>query len=243
MKLFLDKQELHNLTKFPWIRWIRTYRYSFLFAAILAQFLLLPFLEDRLRILIPIMFLSIVFAVLSTLDLRKGLFIASLAFGIFATGMHLLGRALNVSPAEEEYFVLFALSLDIIFLVFVIYVLVVKIFSEEKVTGETIKGGISVYFLLGYLWAYLYSMILVVSPEAISFSMPSPELSTIIYFSFTTITTLGYGDITPIAWIARNLTILESAIGQIFLTVLIARLVGLYLVQNPRSGRTIGEGK
>jgi voltage-gated potassium channel Kch len=64
------------------------------------------------------------------------------------------------------------------------------------------------------------------NPQAISFSMPNVELSNIIYFSFTTLTTLGYGDITPVTWMARNLTILESAIGQIFLTVFIARMVG-----------------
>jgi len=243
MKIFLDNQKMDDLTAHPWLVWIRTYRYSFLFVAILAQFMFLPFLENRMRILVPLMFLLIVVTILFTLDLRKAVFLASLTVGSFATILHILGRVLHVSSSEQTYVVVFALCLDVLFLSFVIYVLVIKIFSEEKVTGESIKGGISVYFLLGYLCAYLYSLILLLNPAAISFSMPKVELSNVIYFSFTTLTTLGYGDITPLTWMTRNLTILESTIGQIFLTVLIARLVGLYLVQNPRSGRTIGEGK
>ena len=63
-----------------------------------------------------------------------------------------------------------------------------------------------------------------------AFPAHASELSYILYFSFTTLTTLGYGDITPVSLMARNLTILEATIGQIYLTVLIARLVGLQLV-------------
>jgi len=229
MKIFLDKQQRDSLKERPWLGWFQTYRYSLLFGALLSQFLFMPFLEDKLRIFVPLLFFLIVITVLLTLDLRKSVFMASLAVGLLATLLHMLGHALDVTAGEETYFVLFGLSLDVIFLVFVIWVLVVKIFSEDKVTGETIKGGISVYFLLGLLWAYLYSLILIIAPDAISFPVSRPELSSIVYFSFTTLTTLGYGDITPAVWSARNLTILESTIGQIFLTVLIARLVGLHL--------------
>jgi hypothetical protein len=58
------------------------------------------------------------------------------------------------------------------------------------------------------------------------------------YFSFTTLTTLGYGDITPVNWMARNLTILESTFGQIYLTVLIARLVGLHIAGKQKEACT-----
>ena len=229
MKITLDKQQMDDLQTHPVLGWIRKYRYSFLFGAILAQFVLLPFFENKMRLFAPFLFLLIVLTVLFTLDLRKAVFGGCLALGLLSTILSMLGRALRVSPATETNYVMVAMILDVVFLSFVLYVLVSKIFAEERVSRETIKGGISVYFLLGYLWAYLYSMILLLNPQAISFSMPNVELSNIIYFSFTTLTTLGYGDITPVTWMARNLTILESAIGQIFLTVFIARLVGQQL--------------
>lgn len=226
MKITLDKQQLDELQAHPLLRWIRKYRYSFLFGAILAQLALLPFFENKMRIFVPVLFLLIVLTVLFTLDLRKAVFGVCFALGLLSTILFILGRALKVSPATETNYVMVAMILDVVFLSFVLYVLMVKIFAEERVSRETIKGGFSVYFLLGYLWAYLYSIILLLNPQAISFSMPNVELSNIIYFSFTTLTTLGYGDITPVTWMARNLTILESAIGQIFLTVFIARMVG-----------------
>ena len=134
-----------------------------------------------------------------------------------------------IRDRTDPYLLITALGLDILFLLIVVLVLMRKVFSEEEVTGETIKGGISVYFMLGFLWSYIYLLVLFLDPGAIAFPAPVERLSTVTYFSFTTLTTLGYGDITPASWMARNLTILESTIGPIFLTVLIARLVGLHV--------------
>ena len=243
MKIFLDDRQIDELTAHPWLRWIRTYRYSFLFVAILAQFLLRPLFEKGMQLVVPFLSLLVVVTVLFTLDLRKAVFLACLAVGTLSTTLYILGRALHVSPSGQTNFVIFALCIDMLFLSFVIYVLLVKIFSEKKVTRDTIKGGISVYFLFGYFCAYVYSLLVLLNPEAISFSMPKVEFSNIIYFSFTTLTTLGYGDITPSTWMTRNLTILESSIGQIFIAVLIARLVGQELVHRSRPVSDSSEDK
>jgi hypothetical protein len=130
------------------------------------------------------------------------------------------------------------LSANALFLAIAIAVLIMKIFAETKITAETIKGGISVYFLIGFLWAYLYSLLLLLDPKALSFAKESFAYASLTYFSFTTLTTLGYGDITPVNWMARNLTILESTLGQIYLTVLIARLVGLHIAGNQKEACT-----
>ena len=129
------------------------------------------------------------------------------------------------------------LGAEIVFLGAAITALVMKIFLEDVITAETIKGGISVYFLIGFLWSFLYLFLLFLDPEAISFPVRNLEYSDITYFSFTTLTTLGYGDATPVSWMARNLTILESTTGQIYLTVLIARLVGLHIAAKSASSR------
>ena len=230
MKIFLSKDDALIRQKPGLLDKFRTYRYTYLFIAILAQLTLLPLLEKQMRVLVPFLFLLIVITVLLTLDIRRIFFWPCLGLGFVASLLKLIVLLLN-SPVEEAfYFILTALSVNILFLMIVIVIFLTKIFSEDKVTGESIKGGISIYFLLGYLWTYLYSLALLLNPEAISFPAHASELSYILYFSFTTLTTLGYGDITPVSLLARNFTILESTIGQIYLTVLIARLVGLQLV-------------
>ena len=111
-----------------------------------------------------------------------------------------------------------------------------KIFSETLVTADTIQGGIAVYFLSGLLWALFYQILIYFDPEALSLPVHiSGEISEIVYFSFITLTTLGYGDITPVSWMARNLTLLEAVWGQIYLAVLVAHLVGLHLSGNNKS--------
>ena len=102
-------------------------------------------------------------------------------------------------------------------------------FSQPQVPAGLLRVGIAVYFLLGIFWACLYRLLLQFDPQALSITDYDGGFSTMLYFSFATLATLGYGDIVPVAWQARSLTILESTIGQIYMTVLIARLVGLHL--------------
>jgi len=230
MKIFLSKDDALIRQKPGLLDKFRAYRYTYLFIAILAQLTLLPLLEKQMLTLVPLLFLLIVVTVLWTLDIRRIFFWLCLGLGFAASVVKLIALILNLPVKEAFYLILIGLSVNVLFLMIVIVIFLTKIFSEDKVTGESIRGGISIYFLLGYLWVYLYSLVLLVNPEAISFPAHASELSYVLYFSFTTLTTLGYGDITPVSLMARNLTILESTIGQIYLTVLIARLVGLQLV-------------
>ncbi len=235
MKIFLDDDEIAAISKRPRLERFRAHRFTFLFIAILAQFVLVPLLEKGSRSLVPLLFILVVLGVLGTLDLRKRILFVCLGLGFAATVTHYFGRQLYLANGDYPYLFLFGLSLDIVFLLVVVVILMIKVFSEDRVTAETIQGGISVYFLLGFLWAYAYAMILLLEPGSISFPAPLAETSTLIYFSFTTLTTLGYGDVTPVGWFARNLTILESTLGQIFLTVLVARLVGLHVASKSKS--------
>jgi len=235
MKILSDTREIKGSRPDSRFEKFRAYRYTFLFFAILAQFVLVPLLEKVARSLVPLAFILIVFAVLGTLDLRKRFLYFSLGLGAVATVTHYVGRWIYMGGASHPYFFVLGISLEILFLLIVVMVLVVRVFSEKEITGETIKGGISVYFLLGFLWAYAYALILFLDPGAIAFPASLSELSTITYFSFTTLTTLGYGDVTPVGWFVRNLTILESSLGQIFLTVLIARLVGLHIASKSKA--------
>jgi hypothetical protein len=100
-------------------------------------------------------------------------------------------------------------------------------------------GAICVYFLVGIVWALLYSTLEFFQPG--SFQMPQGTVNqatsqaTFTYYSYVTLTTLGYGEITPISGPARSFALLEAMMGQLYLAVLIARLVGIHIAQSSRS--------
>ena len=110
--------------------------------------------------------------------------------------------------------------------------MIVHIMRQDKVTADMILGALCSYLLLGILFAIAYRMIHDFFPG--SFNLvpgQGDSMSTFTYFSFTTLSTLGYGDITPAASGVRQLAILEALTGQIYLAVLVARLVGLQAAQ------------
>ena len=228
MKIFKESntEALEHTSRHP--KFI-SYKYSYLFIAIVAQFVVAPLLEKRIPLITSFLYLILMLAVLGTLDLRKIFLRVLLGLGLLAFLFSFLANAFRLPFQESFNFYFVGLSANALFLAIAIALLIMKIFAETKITAETIKGGISVYFLIGFLWAYLYSLLLLLDPEALFFAKGTFQYTSLTYFSFTTLTTLGYGDITPINWMARNLTILESTFGQIYLTVLIARLVGLHI--------------
>jgi voltage-gated potassium channel Kch len=97
---------------------------------------------------------------------------------------------------------------------------------QERAPGHRIAGAVTIYLLLGLIWTRLYLLLESVSPG--SFRFPAGEdlnAAALTYFSFVTLATLGYGDITPIGLVARELAILEAVTGQLYLVILISWLV------------------
>ena len=99
--------------------------------------------------------------------------------------------------------------------------------SASKVDAERLYAALSAYLLAGIYFGLLYWLLEQTNPGAFAFSGEFSQ-SSAIYFSFVTLATLGYGDITPRADISRGLAIVEGVGGQLFLAVLVARLVSLY---------------
>ena len=128
-------------------------------------------------------------------------------------------------------FVIFA-----IFFCMAVMVLLKRIFTVKRITAQTIKGGISVYLMMGYVWSFLYIIIMRFDDNAFSVAFVDEySFYKLLYFSFTTLTTLGYGDIVPRNRGTMMLSNLEAIVGQVYLAVFIARLVGLYIVQETRA--------
>ncbi len=113
---------------------------------------------------------------------------------------------------------------------FTITLLIRRIVSADEVTFEVVCASPSVYLLIAIAWAVSYDMIESVSPGAFRTAHEGVELgfSGFLYFSLTTITTLGYGDITPVRPSAGIWATLEAVTGVFFMAILVARLVSLY---------------
>lgn len=125
------------------------------------------------------------------------------------------------------------------FMVFVAVNLLEFIARAPRVNSEVMCAGVAVYLLLGILWSLAYTLIATLEPGAFLFATPTvpgaaaPVMrgETAIYFSFITLNTVGYGDITPVSGFARVLAVLESTAGLFYMALLVARLVSLYTSQ------------
>ena len=218
--------------------WYRfsSYKYTVLTLSVVFLFFTMPLLErEGEHYLIPFLFLPIMAAVLWTLSLHRGLLALCLVLGVLGFGFHLIVETIDLSEEISRVLEMAEAGVYKLFYGICLLVFLHRIFSETTVTADTIQGGIAIYFLSGLLWAFFYETLLLFNPDAILFSnQVLGKFSDLIYFSFVTITTLGYGDIMPVSRMAKNLALLEAVWGQTYLAVLVARLVGLHL---SRSGR------
>jgi len=201
-------------------------RYTHLLAGVLLLLLLGPVLREIAVGWVSMLSLLVLLVILLTLwslHLKKGLFaicVSLVLVGFFSDAF--------IERADPSSGILVGGTFSL-FLLIAIFVFAKKIFEEKRITLDTIEGGIAIYFLTGIFWALVYGVCLYFDPRFLSLPVGQAVFSDLIYYSFVTMTTLGYGDITPAAPFARNLAILEAAFGQLYIAVFIARLIGLHL--------------
>jgi len=138
--------------------------------------------------------------------------------------------------AESRFFMFFE-TLDIlssaVLLIVLIYAILFHIFREKDIHFDSIFAVLSVYLIIAILFALFYSFIFAIQPASFHFSteqdvVPSSSgiNSNMFYFSMVTLATLGYGDIVAVSHFARNVSVVEALIGQFFVAVIVAMLVG-----------------
>ena len=167
----------------------------------------------------------------------------SIGIGLALTTATLaIHRMVTVSDADWLRGFHYALILSI--LAFAMLSILSAVVHDTVVTLETIKGAVCVYLLVGLAWVYVFALIDMIFPGSFKIA-PSAEgaevghllvrrqLPQLLYFSFATLTTLGYGDIVPLRGPSQTACYLEAIVGQMYLAVLVARLVGMHITHRP----------
>jgi hypothetical protein len=132
--------------------------------------------------------------------------------------------------------------LSIAFFVLLARMVLNHIFKDGPMNFYRIQGSVVVFLIIGIVYAMIYTIIHVVTPEAfhvtIDGSALSDEFSQFLYLSFVTITTLGIGDMFPVSPLAKALVVFESMIGLLYPVIMIARLVSIEVNNSGRSGKS-----
>jgi len=211
---------------------IRIGRFLFLLLTFVSLFGIRPFLEGyaSINFLMHLFVSGVLISGMFAVSQKRSTFVTGLIIGLPALAVQWVTYFLKtpVLPVIREL-------LMIAFSAYLGCAIIRYIFREERVTFDLINGAICVYFLIGFMFTYVFTAIETVHPGSFSLPDVGPTLSRLFtYFSFVTLTTLGYGDITPIGNAARSMSILESMIGQLYLAVTIARLVGLHIAYSKK---------
>jgi voltage-gated potassium channel Kch len=164
----------------------------------------------------------------------------TLVIAIILAGPAIFGKWINhLRPdlvPEEVFF-----TAGLVFAVFLVVQFLLFILRAPRVNSEVVCAGLSLYLMLGLCWMFAYMVLAGINPNAFAFTVgPAAghvmDKFTAYYFSYVTLSTVGYGDIVPVSKVARMLAAMEAITGTLFIAVLIARLVAIYSSQPPADG-------
>lgn len=220
----------------PFIEAFVTGRFSLMLISIVAMFFVVPLVGGDQSVIDKVVgwfSIAVLISCLRAIARTRGFF-------IFMTVLTLINILMSGSEIimqdDSQSFRLAVLGFRIIYYVLVFLSIMRFVLNRDPVNGDKICGAISAYLLMGMIWSFVYSIFFIMDDTCISVPQVwlDPETVTInsfwsIYFSFTTLTTLGYGDVTPQTPLTQSYAVMQAAIGQIFLAVIVARLIALHI--------------
>jgi len=211
------------------------HRFLYLLIALVAFVTVVPALQE-------LGYGGMIFTIFYSAILLSAAYAVSESRGHFILALILAGPALVlrwINYFLEVPWLQFVVEvLTVLFLLLVAMLILSHVLKTERVSREKIFGALSVYLLLGFIWAILFIMVDFLVPGSLRYGQDQALTGAqMVYYSLVTLTTLGYGDIVPIAPSARALATLEAITGQLYLTVLVARLVGLHITHSWKQNR------
>jgi hypothetical protein len=225
------KQALHK-KKIGWIRSDTDSRRTLgkfnlaLLLSLITMIFVLPVLPWKEPFLTRVVLILILVSGLFAAEFSRRLFKILSGLGAFVIGFTVITiffiQSINLS------FILF--FLNTLFFVVVTVALISQVAQAKKVEGSTVICAINSYLLIGLSSALLIAIIDLAAPNSFGIQVHEGEaLSTFIYFAFVTLTTLGYGDISPLTPLARSFSTFTALCGQLYLVIIMALIVGKYL--------------
>ena len=207
-------------------------KYTQLLIILVSNFILAPFLRGNFgELVLSLISVCAIIIIVKTFSLKSKFLRLYAIIASTTFLLEVIGR-LELSNLFPIAFLLLIQLIYILYLSIAAILILRDIFLSPKTTLDNIRGGVCVYLLIGFIWSLLYGITASLDTEA--FSQPIIEAESYgraVYFSFTTLTTLGYGDIIPVSPLAKMLTNLEAIIGQLYPSILMAILISDYLSQ------------
>lgn len=122
-----------------------------------------------------------------------------------------------------------------LYFAFITYILFKDLLRSEDITGSVIIGAFAGYFLIGVMWFFIFGLLDSVYPDTTSVDMTNVDVGEedMLYFSFITLTTIGYGDYSPTSSLGQKIAVLEGLLGQFYIAIIMAILVGKFLSRKP----------
>lgn len=203
---------------------VHTWRPIALLVAMVIKIALTPFARD-LGVLNDVVSWIVILGAIAVAGYSRRALVVGLSLGLPAAVFDFLG-----SPDQMNAIDVVAFVFNLLLYLFVLSLMVRRVFRTERGTPEMIALAITCYLLVAHVWAMMIIALEIMAPG--SFSIPasstSPIWADLYYYSFVTMTTLGYGDVTPVHPLARSFAVLEVLCGVFFLGISIARLIGSY---------------
>jgi len=148
---------------------------------------------------------------------------------IFLSAPFVILDAINLFHTSR-YIPVIMYGFGTILYLYIIVLLLKNLLAQKTVTTDMIYCAISIYLLIGIMWAGIYAILESLSPGSFSGAASSVDP---IYFSFVTLTTVGYGDVAPLTILSKRLAVFEAAMGSIYMAIIVALIVGRYLSPQP----------
>ncbi len=207
----------------------------YLLLAILIQMTIYPFFEsEETRLIFSNLFSTVILiAAIHAIGLKKNQKIIAISIGSFA----FFGIWYSVIIEEKLFLAIISVICQIAFYIYVIVLILKNLIKAKEVDPNIIYGAIVVYLLIGISFSLLYSLMEGLAPGSFyinTFESLALKLNVFdfMYYSFTTLTTTGYGDITAVSLHARAASNIESVIGVMYVAIIISRFVSIYIVQS-----------
>ncbi len=203
-------------------------RFFILLCLIMGLVVLVPILHryTAIRIFIDIFLTAILISMVYAISNKKGFVIAGVLLMIVMLVPFWLQHFI-----PNKWISASSMLTGVFFVGLVIASILGSMLKSERVDLEIIYMAILLYLLAALMWAFLYTFLELVDPASFNIDLDHPEgyLLVFQYYSFVTITTLGYGDITPVTEVAKAFSVLEAVCGQLYLVVAVAWLVGMHV--------------